>query len=111
MRCPAGGEVPRHSPLEPKSSGGEGPGRWAGETGQGEGPGRGVTGGFNTDSLVVTPTPRGPWSGALRRVELGNRRSLTAGGHDAKEERAGRWAPRRWHLLSSSALPLNSARA
>ena len=69
---------------------------------------RGATGGFNADSLVVTPTPGGPWSGALRRVELGNRRSLTAGGHDAKE-RAGRWAPRRWHLLSSSTLLLHSA--
>lgn len=68
-------------------------------------------GDFNADSRVVTPTPGGLWSGALQRVELENRQSLTAGGHDAKEERSGRWAPRQWHLLSSSALPLNSARA
>ena len=98
MQCPPGGEAPRHHHLEPKSRGADGPVR-------------GATGGFNADSPVVTPTPGGPWSGALRRVELGNRRSLTAGGHDAKEERAGRWAPRQWHLLSSSTLPLHSARA
>lgn len=69
------GGAPRHSPLEPKSSGGEGPGRGAGRgarRGAGE---RGRTGGFNADSLVVTLTLRGPWSGALRRVELGT------GGH------------------------------
>lgn len=96
--CPPGGEAPRHRQLESRSSGGDGP--------VGAAPGD-----FNADSWVVTPTPGGLWSGALRRVELGNRWSLTAGGHDAKEERSGRWAPRQWHLLSSSALPLNSARA